>query len=55
VGLPIAVGDADAHVKAAAAMVTVKDGGRGAVREAIEAILGAQGLMEKCVEMFEVR
>jgi 3-deoxy-D-manno-octulosonate 8-phosphate phosphatase (KDO 8-P phosphatase) len=55
VGLPIAVGDADERVKAAAMVVTTAAGGCGAVREAIEAILTAQGLMEKTVGMYEVR
>ncbi|HMN40298.1 MAG TPA: HAD hydrolase family protein [Phycisphaerales bacterium] len=51
VGLPIAVGDADERVKAAAAMTTERPGGRGAVREAIEAILNAQGVLEKAVAL----
>ena len=43
VGLPIAVADAAAEVLAAAARVTVRPGGHGAVREAVEFILRAQG------------
>ncbi len=54
VGLPIAVGDADDRVKSAAMVVTTAAGGRGAVREAIEAILGAQGMMEKAIGIFDV-
>jgi 3-deoxy-D-manno-octulosonate 8-phosphate phosphatase (KDO 8-P phosphatase) len=42
VGLSIAVGDAVAEVKTAAQLVTVREGGRGAVREAIEFILRAR-------------
>lgn len=42
-GLPIAVADADRHVKQAAAVVTHAAGGRGAVREAIEYVLQAWG------------
>lgn len=43
VGLPIAVADAVAEVRAAAAWVTPAKGGHGAVREAAEMILKAQG------------
>jgi len=43
VGLPVAVGDAVADVKEAAAYVTTARGGHGAVREVAELILKAQG------------
>ncbi len=43
-GLAVAVDNAVAEVKAIAHYVTAKSGGRGAVREAIELILKAQGL-----------
>jgi 3-deoxy-D-manno-octulosonate 8-phosphate phosphatase (KDO 8-P phosphatase) len=43
VGLPIAVANAVAEVKAVAAYVTRAAGGHGAVREAIEALLHARG------------
>ena len=42
-GLAVAVGDAVPEAKAAAHFVTKKPGGRGAVREAVELILRAQG------------
>lgn len=42
-GWAVAVGDAAAEVKAAAHFVTRAAGGRGAVREAVEMILKAQG------------
>ncbi len=42
-GLAVAVGDAVAEAKAAAHFVTKAAGGRGAVREAVELILKAQG------------
>ena len=45
VGFPIAVGDADPNVKALAALITVQSGGRGAVREGIEHMIKAKGLM----------
>lgn len=43
VGFPVAVADAVPEVRAAAAYVTNARGGHGAVREAAEAILKAQG------------
>ena len=43
VGLPVAVANAVAEVKAAAALVTATPGGQGAVREVAEAILKARG------------
>lgn len=45
-GLPIAVADAVPAVRAAAAWVTTAPGGRGAVREAIEYILAAKGMLD---------
>lgn len=47
VGLPIAVGDAVEDVKQHALYVTKARGGHGAVREAAEMILKAQGKWEK--------
>jgi 3-deoxy-D-manno-octulosonate 8-phosphate phosphatase (KDO 8-P phosphatase) len=47
VGLPIAVADAVQEVKDAAEYVTQARGGRGAVREAAELILKAQGKWDK--------
>ncbi|HEU5304470.1 MAG TPA: HAD hydrolase family protein, partial [Gemmatimonadales bacterium] len=43
VGLPIAVANAAADVKAVAAHVTAASGGHGAVREVVEALLHARG------------
>jgi 3-deoxy-D-manno-octulosonate 8-phosphate phosphatase (KDO 8-P phosphatase) len=43
-GLPIAVANATEDVTAAAAFITTRPGGHGAVREAIEHILKAEGL-----------
>lgn len=45
VGFPIAVADAEENVRALAALVTTRRGGHGAVREAIEHIIRAKGLM----------
>ncbi len=51
-GLGIAVADAVEEVKDAAAGVTVTPGGRGAIREVVEAILRAQGSWERVLERF---
>ncbi|OEU63266.1 MAG: phenylphosphate carboxylase subunit delta [Desulfobacterales bacterium PC51MH44] len=52
VGLSIAVADAHKTVLENADMVTSAKGGNGAVREACEAILKAQGLWENILERF---
>jgi len=49
VGLPVAVADAVAEIREAAAYVTQAPGGRGAVREVAELILKAQGKWDKVV------
>lgn len=51
-GYPIAVGDAVAEVRAAARFVTVRPGGAGAVREAVEHILKAQGRWSEAVDLY---
>jgi 3-deoxy-D-manno-octulosonate 8-phosphate phosphatase (KDO 8-P phosphatase) len=53
VGYPMAVGDADSRVRAAAAFVTSRAGGRGAVREAVEHLLAARGLLERAVSYYD--
>ncbi len=52
VGLPIAVANAVAEVKAVATHVTRAAGGHGAVREAIEALLKARGLWPELLERY---
>ena len=52
VGLPIAVANAAAEVKEAAAHTTVARGGHGAVREAVEALLTARGVWTKTVQAY---
>lgn len=52
VGFPVAVADAGPHVKAHAAYITSKPGGHGAVRETIELLIDAKGMMEKTVGMY---
>ncbi|MGN6545200.1 MAG: KdsC family phosphatase [Aureliella sp.] len=49
VGLPVAVADAAAEVRQAAAWVTTAPGGRGAVRELVERLLKAKGRWEECL------
>ena len=51
-GLGVAVADARPEVKAAADFVTRAAGGRGAVREAVEMILKAQGKWESIIAVY---
>jgi len=50
VGFAVAVANARERVKAEAHYVTPHSGGQGAGRDAIEFILAAKGLLEKCIE-----
>jgi 3-deoxy-D-manno-octulosonate 8-phosphate phosphatase (KDO 8-P phosphatase) len=52
VGLPIAVANAVAEVKAVASYVTRTPGGQGAVREVIETLLRARGLWPEILERY---
>lgn len=52
VGLPVAVANATADVKAVAHHVTVAEGGRGAVREFAEEFLRARGQWEAVVQKY---
>jgi 3-deoxy-D-manno-octulosonate 8-phosphate phosphatase (KDO 8-P phosphatase) len=52
VGLPIAVANAVADVKAVAAYVTRASGGHGAVREVIELLLRARGEWPDILERY---
>lgn len=52
VGYPLAVADAAPEVRRAARFVTSRPGGRGAVREAIEHLLIAQGRWSEAVGLF---
>jgi 3-deoxy-D-manno-octulosonate 8-phosphate phosphatase (KDO 8-P phosphatase) len=49
VGFAVAVANARAEVKAEAHYVTPHSGGEGAGRDAIEFILAAKGMLEKCI------
>jgi 3-deoxy-D-manno-octulosonate 8-phosphate phosphatase (KDO 8-P phosphatase) len=52
VGLPLAVANAVAEVRAVASYVTRAPGGHGAVREIIEALLRARGVWEEMLERY---
>jgi 3-deoxy-D-manno-octulosonate 8-phosphate phosphatase (KDO 8-P phosphatase) len=49
-GLAVAVANARERVKAEAHYVTPHPGGQGAARDAIEFILDAKGVLDKCIE-----
>ena len=51
-GLAIAVGDARDRVKAEAHYITPNRGGHGAARDAVEFILQAKGVLDKCIEAY---
>ena len=51
---PKAVADAVEPVRIEARYVTPSRGGRGAARDAIEHVLGAQGLWDKVVEQYAI-
>jgi 3-deoxy-D-manno-octulosonate 8-phosphate phosphatase (KDO 8-P phosphatase) len=53
VGLAIATANARVEVKQEAHYVTQAPGGSGAVREAIELILNAQGLWDEILQKYE--
>jgi 3-deoxy-D-manno-octulosonate 8-phosphate phosphatase (KDO 8-P phosphatase) len=53
VGLAIATANARVEVKAQAHFITTQPGGSGAVREAIEMILKAQGLWDEILKKYE--
>lgn len=53
VGYPIAVSDADPHVRQAAAFITPSAGGRGAVREAVQHLIEAKGVMVRALAMYD--
>ncbi|HMN97487.1 MAG TPA: HAD hydrolase family protein [Phycisphaerales bacterium] len=52
-GYPMAVGDAAAEVRAVARFTTVRPGGHGAVREAIEHLLREQRRWDEALELFD--
>lgn len=54
VGFPVAVFNAAADIKQTAAYITVREGGRGAVREVAELILKSQGKWKEIVNLYDV-
>ncbi len=54
VGLPVAVLNAAPEVKQAASYITLRKGGRGAVREVAELILKSQDKWRKIMEIYDV-
>ncbi len=54
VGLPIAVSNACQEIKQVASYITLKKGGRGAVREVAELILKLQGKWKDIVRLYDV-
>jgi 3-deoxy-D-manno-octulosonate 8-phosphate phosphatase (KDO 8-P phosphatase) len=52
VGLPVAVGNAVAEVRAAATITLQRTGGAGAVRELVERLLRARGQWDELVESY---
>lgn len=53
VAYPMAVADAEPAVRSAAAFITPRPGGRGAVRDAIEHLLNAKGLLAQALELHD--
>lgn len=51
-GFAVAVGNARARVKAEAHYVTPNSGGHGAARDAVEFILEAKGVLDKCIDAY---
>ena len=51
-GYAMAVADAASEVRSAAAFVTVRPGGQGAVREAIEHLLKAKGRWDEAIGLY---
>jgi len=54
VGFPVAVFNACREIKQVASYVTLREGGRGAVREVAELILKAQGKWQEMVGLYDV-
>lgn len=52
VGLPIAVFNAAPEIKQVASYITIREGGRGAVREVAELILKAQGKWSEVIQSY---
>ena len=53
VGFPVVVFNACPEIKQVAAYITIRHGGRGAVREVVELILKSQGKWEEIIKSYE--
>jgi 3-deoxy-D-manno-octulosonate 8-phosphate phosphatase (KDO 8-P phosphatase) len=53
VAYPMAVADADGRILAAAVYTTTRPGGHGAVREAIDHLIGAKGLLDRARGLYD--
>jgi 3-deoxy-D-manno-octulosonate 8-phosphate phosphatase (KDO 8-P phosphatase) len=54
VGFPVAVFNAAPEIKQAASYITLRQGGRGAVREVAELVLKSQGKWDQVVKAYDV-
>jgi 3-deoxy-D-manno-octulosonate 8-phosphate phosphatase (KDO 8-P phosphatase) len=54
VGFPVAVFNACPEIKRCASYITIREGGRGAVREVAEVILKAQGKWQAALKAYDV-
>jgi len=54
VGFPVAVFNACPEIKQAASYITIREGGRGAVREVTELILKAQGKWQEALKPYDI-
>ncbi len=54
VGLPIAVFNACPEIKQSSAYITLREGGRGAVREVAELLLKARGKWQEIVRLYDI-
>ncbi len=54
VGFPVAVFNAAPEIKQAASYITLREGGRGAVREIAEFILKSQGKWQEVLKLYDV-
>lgn len=54
VGFPVAVFNACPQIKQVASFITLREGGRGAVREVVELILKSQGKWQEMVGLYDI-
>ena len=54
VGFPVAVFNASPEIKQAASYITIRSGGRGAVREVAELILKSKGMWSEALKGYDI-